>query len=194
MGKEHLELRFQGPFTLTGNASGNVFRQREVRQAGIYLFAMETDQAGTVVRYVGETGVSFQKRLKEHLIQTLGGNYRVSDVASLRSLQEIVLWDGMWRRGTTGRMQEFVDRYVQLAPAIKEYLDAYRIFLAPMPSEIGQRQRRLVESALARHFQQGPHLMAPDIRYLKRTTEDPYCTVMAQSSSTVTGLPCVVTA
>jgi len=43
---------------------------------GIYLWVVAVD-AGYLVEYVGQTGVSFGKRMKDHIVQTLGGNYRI---------------------------------------------------------------------------------------------------------------------
>lgn len=184
-------LEFQGPFHLVGGAELNVFNSEQVKLSGIYLFAVETAHAGMVVRYVGETGVSFEKRLKEHIIQLMGGNYRIADVESLRQMDERVLWDGLWRRGRTGMIQEFVDNYVELAPYIKTYVEAYRIFLSPLSiRDFNQRQRRLIESALAHHLRKQKNLMAPDIRYHLRKKGEESFSFEVTASGSVTGLPC----
>lgn len=187
-------MKFDGPFHLAGGAKQNVFKSDQVKKTGIYLFAIETAHDGTVVRYVGETGVSFEKRLRGHITQLLGGNYRIADVESMRHMSEVVLWDGLWRRGRTSMTQDFIDRYVELAPHIKAYLEAYRIFLAPLfAEEFDQRQRRLIEGTLARHFRMQKNLMASDIRYHFRKNYEDSFEVEVTASAPVVGLPCWLT-
>lgn len=185
-----LELVFDGPFHLAGGGQRNVFMNADIKKAGLYLMTVETAVAGMVARYVGETGNSFEKRLKEHVIHILGGNYRIADVESMRQMSETVLWDGLWRRGRTKMTQDFIDLYVELAPHIKRYLEAYRIFLAPISNgRLTLRQRRLIEGALARHLRHQQNLMAADIRYWSRRRGETAMKVEIKAVVSITGLP-----
>ncbi len=162
-----LSLNFFGPFHLSGGQSQNIFQTPLVKKSGTYLFGIDTYTSGMVVRYVGQTGVSFEKRLKEHIIQILGGNYRISDVESLKSLAEVTLWHGLWRRGRTGMHQDFIEIY-----------------------QLNQRERRLIEAALAQHFKSYPNLIASDVRYWSKKPSDYLPVVKVTSTSEITGLPC----
>ena len=118
---EKLKVHFEGPFGLCGQHRRMLFGDSISAEAGIYLWTFSTD-AGFLVEYVGETGKSFTKRMKEHMIQTFGGNYRVLDPVLIRRLEVKVVWNGLWRKGTRDKIAEFASRYLDLAPVIHSYL------------------------------------------------------------------------
>ena len=62
------------------------------------------------MNYIGETGRDFGVRLKEHMIQTMGGNYRISDPDQIIQGNDVVLWNGLWRKGTRDRIEDYVNR------------------------------------------------------------------------------------
>ncbi|MGD0917469.1 MAG: hypothetical protein ABSB22_13530 [Thermodesulfobacteriota bacterium] len=123
---EKLKVCFEGPFGLCGQHKRMFFGDSIGAEAGIYLWTFRTD-AGILVEHVGETGESFEKRMKEHMIQTFGGNYRVLDPLLIRRLEVRVVWNGLWRKGTRDKMPEFASRYLDLAPVIHSYLESIEV-------------------------------------------------------------------
>ena len=119
---ESLGIHFHGPYGLAGQHERMLFGESISQEAGVYLWTVRTSD-GFLVEYVGQTGESFAKRTKDHMIHTFGGNYRVCDPQLMRQGQLKVVWLGLWRRGTKDKMPEFAQRYLSLAPAIQEYLD-----------------------------------------------------------------------
>jgi hypothetical protein len=79
---QHLSLRFQGPFSWTGERVPAVADCSLAHSAGLYLWTVETS-LGELVQYVGETGRAFLERFEEHLRAQLAGQYSVHDVDAL---------------------------------------------------------------------------------------------------------------
>lgn len=159
-------LHFYGPYALcseTGDVLQNCVHKSS---GGLYLWVVPQDAGGYKISYLGETSRSFYGRTKEHVIQTLGGNYRVIDAVQMRSGVERIIWNGMWRRDFRNRLPEFLRRYEELAPLIKEYLFGQSIFVCPLPAE--QPFRRQIERALAleiRKDAKAATLFPADIRF-----------------------------
>ncbi|MDP6627916.1 MAG: hypothetical protein QGG50_08440 [Methanopyri archaeon] len=168
-----ITLCFEGPFGLCGDHPKLLFNEEISHSAGVYLWVVRYKD-GYLVHYIGETGTSFNKRMKEHMIQTLGGNYRVCNPEALREGKEKIMWDGLWRRGTRDKMPEFVDRYVELSPVIRDYLEVIEVLVAPL--QVESRVRRRIEGALARSIQDQPspasNLLPDDIRYTTRKKDE----------------------
>ena len=101
-----ITLTFCGPFGLTDGHGSVLFRQPEAKQHGLYLFTVPYERGEFLVSYLGETGTSFARRIKDQMIQTMGGNYRICDPAELRRGRETVIWNGLWRKGTRDKMSE----------------------------------------------------------------------------------------
>src|SRR5262245_4216254 len=110
-----LTLTFKGPFTLVGSDEPNLFESDLASGSGLYIWATEYVDGGLIVTYVGETEKTFAERMKEHAIQTLGGNYRISDPELLCKGIDRVLWNGLWRRGTRDRLPEYVESFLEFA-------------------------------------------------------------------------------
>jgi hypothetical protein len=49
------------------------------KEPGLYFWTVPYSQRGYLVTYVGETSASFGQRIRDYLIQTVGGNYRIWD-------------------------------------------------------------------------------------------------------------------
>lgn len=168
------KLKVEGPFALVGDHEKIIFNEPQAKDQGIYIWTIPYSKGGYLVDYIGETGVSFGVRFKEHMIQTLGGNYRISDVDARIQGIEIILWNGLWRKGTRDKISEFVEQYPKLAPVIKKHLEAQVIFTIKLNTD--QRVRRRIEGALAKHIklQSNPikALIPLDIRYNYRREDE----------------------
>lgn len=185
-----IRLHFQGPFPACSEAE-DVLDGCDCRDSpGLYLWAVEQPTRSFRVSYIGETARSLYSRNKEHVIQTLGGNYRIIDADLMWQGVERVLWDGLWRLEARGRLPEFLRNYERLAPLIKRHLFGHSIFVSPFTGE--DRLRRRIEGALARHLrsdQSASSLFPSDIRYFVRRATEPASSVAFSSDRLVEGLP-----
>lgn len=187
---DKIEIGFVGPYGLCGQHDRLLFGEPISAAAGIYLWTVRT-RSGFVIEYIGETGESFAKRTKEHMIQAFGGNYRVCNAERLREGTAEVLWPGLWRKGSRDRMPEFAARYLELAPAILDYLRVIEVFLGPI--EADRRFRQRVEGALARHIWDQPppgnDLLPRDVRYRRRQEHEAPVSVDLRCSEDIIGIP-----
>ncbi|MDP2856882.1 MAG: hypothetical protein Q8P50_02780 [Bacillota bacterium] len=144
------------------------------------------------ISYIGETGVSFYARIKEHLIRIMGGDYESADPESLAVGEAKPLWRGMWRKDTRDKMNEFMDIYAELAPKIIRSISAVRMFLGALEG-CGQVDRRLIEGALAHHLRSQTNeikrFLPDDIRYLKMRVGQRKVRVSITCPVEVIGLP-----
>ena len=185
-----LILDFSGPFILCGDEGDLLFDHQEIAQrTGVYLWAVRF-QDGFLVNYVGETGTSFYQRMKDHMIQCLGGNYRICEPTLFSQGKREILWNGMWRRGTRDLMPLFVSRYIELAPKIKEYLELIRVFVAPV--ETTSRMRRRIEGTIAFSLREQPPpigtFINEDVRYFRRRRGEEPLRVRINCSQRILGL------
>jgi hypothetical protein len=184
-------IRFEGPFGLCREHGRFLFEAEISDSAGIYLWTVRHEHEGFLVHYVGETGASFSQRMKDHMIQTLGGNYRVCDPDLMRQGVEKVLWNGLWRKGTRDKMPEFMELYTELAPVIKKFLEIAEIFFAPLT--VDKRTRQRIEGAIANAIKEQPalagNLLPHDIRYFKRKKDEAPIVVNIECSENIIGLP-----
>jgi hypothetical protein len=189
-------LQFSGPFGLTEGHVPVLFEDPCSMQPGIYFWTVPYVKGGLIITYVGETSSTFGRRMKEHMIQTVGGNYRISDPELLLQGVDHVLWNGLWRKGTQDKMPEYLERLVDLAPAIERTFGLARIFVAPFHSPKRLRQR--IEASLAQHIRNQPppgsSLLPGDIRYYQRRTGEEPVLVHVQCREHVLGLPCDIEA
>ena len=157
--------------------------------SGIYLWAVKVNDKYRIT-YVGETGISFYQRTKEHIIQTLGGNYRICDVAEMQRGNQKVLWNGLWRIGTRDKLPEFLSQYEELAPHIKAYLKAQAVFVAVTDCDPLLRKR--IEGAIALSLRSddiASSLLPADIRFRKRRSGETPLHVALRSKAEIEGLP-----
>jgi hypothetical protein len=185
-----IDLEFIGPYKLTGERK-NIFEEEVSKSQGIYLFTIAYKYIdGFLVDYVGETGRTFRQRIKEHLIATMGGNYRICDPEKLSEGKEEIIWNGLWRKGTKNKITNFIDIYENIAPIVKRYIEIHQIFLAPIA--IDKSKRRLIEGELANAFRRQKlpvtSLLPSDIRY-RHTSKKLSITVTIKSSKQIFGLP-----
>lgn len=192
----NINLNFEGPFGLAGDNDKILFQEPISKKCGIYLWATPYIEGGFLINYIGETGVSFWQRMKDHMIQTMGGNYRLCDPDALLKGEERILWNGLWRKGTRDKMVEYLDNLVKLAPAIQKTFQITNIFVAPFEAERRIRQR--VEGALAVYIKEQPppasSLLPRDIRFYYRGNEESPISVSLRCSANIHGLPNQLTA
>lgn len=174
--KERFILKFEGPFGLCKDSVYPLLNQTVANEQGVYIFTIPYRLGGYLVSYVGETGVSFGKRIKDHVIQTIGGNYRICDPDYLLRGEEIVLWNGLWRQGTRDKVMEYLEQFEELAPSIHKLFRIKVIFVAPLKTD--KRIRRRLEGAIAIHIKSMPKpvssLLPADIRYhVRKKCEEP---------------------
>lgn len=187
---EPLHLRFHGPYPLCSETDDLLAHCVHRDKEGIYLWAAEQLAGFYRISYIGETSTSFYRRTKEHLIQTLGDNYRVIDADQMRTGVQQILWDGLWRSGTRTRLPDFLRDYEHLAPAIKRYLLGHSVFIAPI--QCGSRVRKRIEGALAQHLRalrEASSLLPSDIRFIVRRANEPAIAVSVSAERILDGLP-----
>jgi hypothetical protein len=189
-GNSVIHLRFTGPYPACSESADILADCPYSKASGIYLWAVRMPTGRYRITYIGETSATFYRRIKEHVIQTLGGNYRICDPTAMLQGVQKVLWDGLWRKGTRDKLPEFLRRYAEFAPLIKESLAVEVIFVAVLDCE--KRLRRRIEGALAEAIRSKPEassLLPDDIRYLKRKDAETPVRVLIQSEHVIEGLP-----
>jgi hypothetical protein len=185
-----IHLRFTGPYPACSESADILNGCPYSKESGIYLWAVQMPTGKYRISYIGETSASFYRRIKEHVIQTLGGNYRICDPTAMRQGVQKVIWDGLWRKGTRDKLPEFLRRYAELAPLIKESLAIQVVFVAVLDRE--KRLRRRIEGALAEALRANPEacsLLPDDIRYLRRNESEAPVKVVIESEGDFDGLP-----
>ena len=187
------QIDFSGPYGICSQHQRLLFAESISGTAGIYLWTVRTP-SGFIAEYVGQTGESFAKRTKDHMVQTFGGNYRICDALLMREGKAKVIWPGLWRKGTRDNMLEFGQRYLELAPLIWDYLRTIEVFLAPVDAD--RRFRERVEGAIARHIWDQPppacNLLPRDVRYKQRRGEEAPVSLRLRCSEEILGIPSVL--
>ena len=183
-------LKFYGPYALCSEESDVLHDCPYASDEGIYLWVVRMSSGSYRVLYIGETGISFYKRTKEHLIQTLGGNYLICDPADMVRGRNNVIWKGLWRKGTRDKLPEFLSHYESMAPKIKKFILIQKLFVAP--TKIDRRFRQRIEGALAfaiREDAEASSLLPNDIRYIRRRDDEDPTLVSIFSKYKIEGLP-----
>jgi len=166
------ELVFHGPYVLVSTGSDVLGDCPFKEERGVYLWCIPTQEFGFVVDYVGETGDSFYRRSKEHVIRTLGGDYEICDPTALTRAEYSIIWQGLWRKGTRHKLPEYLARFVDLAPRIRDFLQLQQIFVAP--TVVDDRVRKRLEASIAALVRSTtPCLLSPDIRYVHSRQLEP---------------------
>jgi hypothetical protein len=185
-----VNLHFRGPFSICSETDDVLANCPFRNGRGIYLWAVELLTTRYRISYLGETSRSFYCRTKEHLIQTMGGNYRVIDPDQMSQGIQQIVWNGLWRRKTRDKLPDFLSNYESLAPLIKRYLFGQVIFVAPLECEL--RLQRRVEGALAQHLRSLPEassLLPNDIRFVLRIATESAVTMSVSADADIEGLP-----
>jgi hypothetical protein len=186
-----VSLEFSGPFSwLAPDPATSIFEAAAARAAGIYLWTVETHD-GHLIYYVGETGVEFRLRLRQHLCQQLAGMYSIFDPELFAVGQKRALWRGMYGRDRESGLAAFVECLPTLAPALADFVRLIRFHLAPLTCHM--RLRRRIEAALALHLSSQPGVVGQfqdaGIRYEPRRSGEEAIEVICRSSMVLLGLP-----
>ena len=192
-----MELELIGPLKIYSVNEDNFFNSPSALKSGIYIYAVQVVDMGYLATYVGETGASYSKRIKEHTVNTMSGYERIYAPDALQAGKKDLLWDGLWKSNRQNCFGEFIERYDELAPIISQYIRLFDIFLLPIDSTA--RIRRRIESSIARHLMCQPTPISgfidSDIRYLKNLKDDESpIDVKISGSSAICGFPYYVSA
>jgi hypothetical protein len=89
-----MHLHFCGPFSLCSETADALDDCEHQNSGGLYLWTVEQNTGNYKISYLGETARSFYSRTKEHITQTLGGNYRTIDADQMRKgeVKEGKIW------------------------------------------------------------------------------------------------------
>lgn len=184
-----------GPFKLSENSSKNIFNSDYSELFGIYIFTIKYNN-GYLCYYIGETGVSFFKRLKEHIIQYFGGNYRILNPAKLKKGVKEIIWNGMWRKGTRNLIPEYIDKSTKIVSSTKKLLKLFEVFVIPFESDA--RTRKRIEGSLSKYLLKQPppvgSFQDDDIRYVLRKENEEKINIKFIVQETIFGFPLDITA
>jgi len=191
MVSEFLKLQWCGPYRFCGNRDESVFLVSVGERRGIYLWAIPFENQ-YLTYYVGETGRSFAYRSIEHAKCYLEGFYRVYDPEKFAKGEKVLIWGGMWKpnRKDLKIMYEFLEKYPKLSHQIYEFLEQFKIFLAP--TNVKQRTRQRIESAIASKLLGQPGVVGKfqdaDIKYLPRRAREQPIYLKMSFPETILGL------
>ena len=184
---ERLIIKATGPFYWFKNPS--ILKDQATSQYGVYIWTVKTKD-GEFIYYVGETGISFSKRIIEHLKEYLSGYYRILDPVELAEGNKVVLWRGMFMKGPKPDIMDFVQHNERYMPALRGMLGLFNIWI--FPTDCPQNIRRRIEGAIAKSLYSQPGLVGqfqdPGIRYVTRRTSEKPIQVQIEMPSKIDGL------
>jgi hypothetical protein len=184
-----LTVKLDGPHPAYSESKDVLADCKHRKLGGIYFWAIKVGDSYRIT-HIGQTSTSFYQRMKEHIINTLGGNYRISDPNALKRGESEIIWDGLWREGTREKLPEFLRDSTNLFEMAKANLKLENIFVAPL--EVEDRMRRRIEGAIANHIRKdktASSLLPKDIRVLGRLTTETAIPVKISAGVKILGLP-----
>jgi hypothetical protein len=189
-----LVVEFQGPFSwVESSAEGSIFYSEVSKLPGVYLWTVGTPN-GYLVYYVGETGVNFHTRMRDHYKEQLSGMYHIYDPELFSLGEKRELWRGVYGKGGERDFYKFLDILPSLVHSLIRFVSIIHFYVAPMNCE--RRLRKRFEAALANHLYRQPGVLGAfqdkGIRYeLRRNSEDPI-KVNINCPQEVLGIPTVL--
>lgn len=156
--QNQLTVTFHGPHVLCNETKDVLADCAHRKAAGIFLTAVLVGDSYRIT-HIGQTGTSFYARLKEHVIQTLGGNFRICDPKAMARGEIKVLWDGLWRPGRHANLPEYLRNGPALFEAARECFKLEKAFVAPL--DVEDRMRRRIEDAHCQANSQGQICFQP---------------------------------
>lgn len=184
-----LTVHFDGPYPAYSETQDVLADCKHRKAGGVYFWAIKVGPNYRLT-HIGQTGTSFYHRMKEYIINTLGGNYRICDPDALERGEAKLLWNGMWREGTRENLPQFLRDSSRLFEAAKRNLMLEQIFIAPL--DVEDRMRRRIEGAIAKTVRKdklASSLLPPDVRVLGRLTTEVPTPVRIRVGSKILGLP-----
>lgn len=187
--QNQLTVTFHGPHVLCNETKDVLADCAHRKAAGIFLTAVLVGDSYRIT-HIGQTGTSFYARLKEHVIQTLGGNFRICDPKAMARGEIKVLWDGLWRPGRHANLPEYLRNGPALFRAARECFKLEKAFVAPL--DVEDRMRRRIEGAIAKQIRKdksASSLFPPDVRYLPKLSMEVPITIRIVTPKKILGLP-----
>jgi len=184
-----LSVKFDGPHPAYSETRDVLADCKYRKAGGIYFWAIRVGDSFRIT-HIGQTGTSFYQRMKEHIINTLGGNYRISESEALARGESKILWDGLWREGRRECLPEFLSGSTRLFEEAKRNLKLEKIFVAAL--DVEDRMRRRIEGGIAKEIRKdkvASSLLPPDIRVLGRLTTETAIPIRIVTSVKILGLP-----
>ncbi len=149
-----IDVEFQGPLAWVRVSGAEFIFEADVAQkTGVYLWTVETAD-GFLIWYVGETGVSFHQRMKEHFKEQLSGMYMLYDPEAFIRGEKLLVWEGMYRKGEERRVPEYLEAFPAMSSAMANFAKQIRFFVASLDGE--PRLRKRVEAGIAKHLYEQP--------------------------------------
>jgi hypothetical protein len=174
--KSESVVEFQGPFSwVEPSVEASIIHSEVSKLPGVYLWTVETPN-GFLVYYVGETGVNFRTRMRDHYKEQLSGMYHIYDPELFSLGEKRELWRGIYGKGGKHDLYKFLDILPLLVTSLIRFVSIIRFYVAPINFE--RRLRKRFEAALANHLYSQPGVVGAfqdkGIRYeLRRNSEDP---------------------
>ena len=185
-----IDLSFSGPFGWSLNGPLPTILSKGIGdQPGIYLWTAGTDD-GELVWYVGETARSFRQRMREHLVEQLGGRYRILDPVGFEKGRKSYLWHGGYGESKGNWPDRFLTELPTLAKPLAEFVRVMRFMIAPLDSDT--RVRRRIEAALADYLYAQPDPVGSfqeEIYYERTRPDEEPLQVTIASATPIRGLP-----
>jgi len=190
-----IKLNWEGPFSFNKEKQNCIFNNLINKKPGIYLLTVPYGR-GYLIYYIGETGKSFNERMDQHLQKFIAGEYRIyNPEAFLRGEKELIWNPYIVGRGAKYRYdfkKEYLEHKSEIDPLIKTYVDQFCLFVAPFHR--GDRIRKLLESAIAKHLLNQNQSDAirkfqdDDIVYVSKSSEDSDFVIEMQMPEKLYGL------
>jgi hypothetical protein len=144
---DEIIVSFAGPFSWCGSPDAPfVHDADEARKAGIYLWTVPLPD-GHLIYYVGETGRSFNIRLRQHYEELVSARYHVYSAVEFARGEKVMLWPGRWDVVDRKSDHECQQNCSRLSKQIRDMIFVLRFFVAPLSCDKRTRQR--VEAAIA---------------------------------------------
>lgn len=151
---DEIIIPFSGPFSWLGSSDApSVYDADEARKAGIYLWTVPLPD-GHLIYYVGETGRSFNIRLRQHHEELLSARYHIYSAVEFARGEKIALWPGRFDILDRRSDEECRANCPRLSEQIRGMMLILRLFLAPMSCDT--RVRRRIEAAIAQSLYATP--------------------------------------
>lgn len=188
---DEIIVSFTGPFAWPGTPdTRSVFDAAEANKPGLYLWTVPLSD-GNLIYYVGETGRSFSRRLRQHYEELVSARYHVYSAAEFARGEKLALWPGRWDVTDRKSDEECKANCARLSNQIKEMMLALRLLLAPLACDKRTRQR--IEAAIAQPLYSVPGKVGAfqdrGVRYDPRLPDEQPIACVVGSPVPILGVP-----
>jgi hypothetical protein len=186
-----LTVEFQGPLSwIKSSANASIFYSEVAKLPGVYLWTVRTP-IGDLVYYVGETGVDFRTRMREHYKEQLSGMYHIYDPDQFSLGEKRELWRGVYGKGGERDFSKFLEILPEIAPILVRFVSSILFYVAPL--NFAKRLRKRFEAALANYLYAQPGVVGAfqdkNIRYDPRLQDESPVRVSINCPQVVQGIP-----